>query len=502
MTDLVHVLLEPLGRTLEVPRGSPLQDFLFGYGVEFPCGGQAACRGCRVRVRKGNLPVTIEQESLLTEREIADGWRIACRCSAESDLVLEVGQWEPSILGDESALEVSPDTGLGIAVDVGTTTLVAQLVDRVTGNVLGVKSGLNPQARHGADLMSRLEYALAPEGHRKLGSLVRTAVGNLIRELLGEHAGGTDVRRVTLVGNTAMHHLFCGLDSRPLAFVPFESDQLGAQHLDPGWLSPALPNHAEVLFLPCIGGFVGSDVLAGLLATPVGSSRDVAILVDLGTNGEVVVGNQDELLCASTAAGPAFEGARIRMGMQASTGAIARVERDGAGIACRVIGGVKPRGLCGSGLVDAVAAGLDLGVIEPGGRIAGGSGEWTIAAPVVLSQSDVRELQLAKAAIFASIRVLMERRGLSPGELPGVFLAGAFGNYVRRESALRIGLIPSRPDRIEPVGNAALRGARLALFPGSIERLESIRGRTRHLPLAADPLFMESYVESMAFPAG
>ena len=222
-------------------------------------------------------------------------------------------------------------------------------------------------------------------------------------------------------------------------------------------------------------------------------------LVDLGTNGEVVVGNRERMLCASTAAGPAFEGARIRMGMQAATGAISEVRVAGGTLDCRVLGGVPARGICGSGLVDAVAAGLELGVVLPNGRFSSNREGWAFCPPVSLTQGDVRELQLAKGAIAAAIKLLIKAWGTDGGQLGCVYLAGAFGNYVSRASARRIGLIEFPDEAVSPSGNTALLGAKLALFDADAD-YSGILGRIRHVPLAADPEFQSVFVDSMLFP--
>ncbi len=246
---------------------------------------------------------------------------------------------------------------------------------------------------------------------------------------------------------------------------------------------------------------MGSDLLAGILATGLHQSERPALLVDLGTNGEIVIGQRDCILCASTAAGPAFEGARLHMGMRAATGAISAVHRTATGWQVTVLGGGEPRGICGSGLVDAVACGLDLGRVLPSGRLANGD-EWTLAGPVKLTARDIRELQLAKGAIAAGIRLLLARLGLRPEDLGRIWLAGAFGNYLSRASARRISLLDFPPERVEPAGNTALRGARLALCAHAPDRLDfaDLRARVRHVPLNDDPQFPETYAACMGFP--
>jgi uncharacterized 2Fe-2S/4Fe-4S cluster protein (DUF4445 family) len=499
MKDAVHIRLQPLGTTIAVKPDTPLQDVLFTHGVEFPCGGRGKCKGCRVRVMEGSLPVTPEQERMLSPEELKAGWRLSCQCSALEDLTLEMAQWEAAILSDDAALTIVPRSGLGVAVDVGTTTLVAQLLDLSNGNVLGVRTALNPQARHGADIMTRVSYAVAEHGRTRLTETIRKQTAKMIGELL-EGAGrpSGELTEVTLVGNTVMHHLFCDIDLEPLSHYPFEPPETGSRILAPQELGWPLPGGVKVEFLPCIGGFVGSDILAGVYAKRMHDSSDLVALVDLGTNGEIVVGNHLRLISASTAAGPAFEGARIYMGMRASTGAISEVHiRDGR-MVCHVLGNVTPRGICGSGLVDAIACALDLGLVLPGGRLADKGKSMMLCPPVKISQTDIRELQLAKGAIAAGIRLLLREFDAGLDDIATVYLAGAFGNYINIASAERIGLLAFPQDRVTPVGNTALRGAKLAMFADRDEFL-TLAQRIEHVTLSEKPDFQDIYVEEMIF---
>ncbi|MHB9008226.1 MAG: ASKHA domain-containing protein [Limisphaerales bacterium] len=509
MNPTVRIELLPLGRGIEVVAGNPLLEVLFPLGVEFPCGGRGKCKGCRVRLIEGRLDPTPEDRQILKPEELADGWRLACRARALTDLKIEIAQWEAAILGDDTPFAFHPQEGLGVAVDLGTTTVVVQLLDLRTGRVLGVRTGLNAQARHGADIMSRIDFALAPGGADQLRDLIRRQIGDLIRDLLDEAGreapalpGRSELRKVVLVGNTVMHHLFCGLNVAPLAHHPFEPEQDGLMVFPAEQLGWGAAGRAETVFLPCLGSFVGSDILAGLLATRLHESAALVALVDLGTNGEMVVGNRDRMLCASTAAGPAFEGARISMGMRAATGAISAAFVEDGALRCEVIGNTAPRGLCGSGLVDVVAGALDLGWILPSGRLAHGARELALVDSVRLSGADVRELQLAKGAIAAGLGLLLEQWGARLEDLTRVHLAGAFGNYINRQSARRIGLLPFGPERTEPAGNTALLGAKLAL--GSTEGTDltfaALRTRIRHVSLNDDPRFHEVYVDHMGFP--
>ena len=502
MIDQVRIELLPLGRSFKVERGAALQDFLFAYGVEFPCGGRGRCKGCKVRVVVGELPVTAEDRQRLSEAELADGWRLACRGRATSDLRIDLAQWEATILTDETVFDFTPQEGLGIAVDLGTTTVVAQLLDLQTGHVLAVRTALNAQARFGADIMSRIDFAVMREGQGQLQKSIRDQLGKLAGELLA--AAGAEVTRlhhVVIVGNTVMHHLFCGLSVEPLSRLPFESPTPGAQVLSAGSLGWDFAPQTPVHFLPCLGSFVGSDLLAGMLATKLHEQDALMALVDLGTNGEIVLGNRERILCTSTAAGPAFEGARISVGMRAATGAISEVSIRDSALQCHVIGGGTARGICGSGLVDAVAAALELGWIKPNGRLVERD-VLQLHASVQLTQTDIRELQLAKGAIAAGLRILLEQWGAKPADLTRVYLAGAFGNYINIESARRIGLLEAPAEKIQPAGNTALLGAKLALFNLARDgaNYADILRTVRHVNLNEDPQFHEVFVECMTFP--
>jgi uncharacterized 2Fe-2S/4Fe-4S cluster protein (DUF4445 family) len=476
------IRLEPLGETIAAAAGSPLRDVLFAYGVEFPCGGESRCKRCRVRILEGGLADS-QSAAILTAREYAAGWRLACRGCLAGDITLEIGQWEASILSDDRTFLFTPRRGLGIAIDLGTTTLVAQLVDLQTASVLGVRTALNPQARHGADVMTRIQFALSAFGREEMRRLIREELGRMVSELAAGH-GVPSV--VTIAGNTVMQHLFCGYDVTPLSYAPFEPVEMEAAGLS-DW-------GTAVKFLPNLGGFVGSDILAGIVATQMHKSQDLVALVDLGTNGEIVLGNRDGMICTSTAVGPAFEGGRISCGMRAATGAISSVVLEAGEVRCRVLGGGSARGICGSGLVDAVACGLDQGVIQSNGRT---GGLIALRDGLQLTQGDVRQVQLAKGAIAGGMRVLLRRFGAEAGDVTALYLAGAFGNYINVASARRIGLLEFEDDIIRPAGNTALLGAKRALFDDDYREL---RERTAHVPLGADPDFQEEYVGAMTFP--
>jgi uncharacterized 2Fe-2S/4Fe-4S cluster protein (DUF4445 family) len=483
----------PIGAVMEVERGALLQNFLSAHGMEFPCGGIGTCGGCRVQILEGHAEPVPEEQAYFTPEELRDGWRLACYLRADSPMRLKIEQWTMPVLVDDTQLSHTRQQGLAVAIDLGTTTIVAQLLDLASGKLLGFRTALNPQAVHGADVMSRVRFAF---DSKDLTAVIRNFLGEMVADLAAERH--EEIVEVVLVGNTVMHHLFCGLDTEPLSHVPFASPNLGEQRFSPQDIGWKLSEHAVIRFPPCIGGFVGSDILAGILAVGLHTGNRLRALIDLGTNGEISLGNQDRVLCASTAAGTAFEAGSIKMGMRASTGAISRVFYRGNGMECSVIGDVEARGICGSGLVDAVAAGLNAGLIAPRGRYTDGSKEYTLSGLVKLWQGDVRELQLAKAAIASGMRILLDHWGAGIDDVEEVYLAGAFGNYVRAESAVRIGLLETPVEKLIPAGNTALRGAKQLIGVYDF----SVLDRIHHVGLASDPLFQERFVACMGFPEG
>jgi uncharacterized 2Fe-2S/4Fe-4S cluster protein (DUF4445 family) len=489
----VRIRLEPWSVEIEAPGGAPLMPVLSANGVEFPCGGTGTCGGCGIRLLAGSLPVSSEDQAWFRPDEIACGWRLACQARAEESLVLECGQGRMDVLTDDTLLGGQGRHGLGIAIDLGTTTIAAQMIDLASGRVLGVSTAMNPQTQAGADVMSRIRAVLMGAD---LTQMVRAELGKMISKLAAGRE--QEICEVLIVGNTVMHHLFCGLDVEPLAGAPFVTPHLEARGFKPADLGWPLPGSCTIRFAACVGGFVGADTLAGIIATGLADEDGLAALIDLGTNGEIAIGNRHGVLCASTAAGPAFEAGCIRMGMRAAPGAIAHVAAVDGALRASVIGDGEARGICGSGVVDAVAAGLESCAILQSGRVANGTKIFPVCGNVSLCQSDIRELQLAKAAIAAGFSLLLDRLGASVRDLRSIYLAGAFGNYLRIESAVRIGLIDAPMGLIHAAGNTALRGAKMMLLAKDEPALPEIE----HVCLAAIEEFQDRFANCMSFPAG
>ncbi len=431
------------------------------------------------------------------------------------------------------AVEPGDTTGrsFGLALDVGTTTLVGYLLDLNQGRLLATASQANPQRVYGADVISRINHA-SSGGLKQLQSMVLGAANQIVSSLLEESGVlEKEVYEAVVVGNTTMTHLFLGVDPSHLAFAPFTPAFKGSMETRAGELGLRIHPEGRVVTLPGIAGHVGSDTLGVILATGLDRLEGFSLAVDIGTNGEIVLAGGDRLLTCSTAAGPAFEGGQIEHGMRAAEGAIESVEI-GEDIFLRVIGNSAPRGICGSGLIDAVAGLLRWGLVDRTGRLRdpregggdlhprlrsrlrwGANGYEFILAPgcdtpsgrdIVITQKDLRELQLAKGAIKAGISILLKEASLEPGEITRVFLAGAFGNYIRKESALALGLIPEiPPGRIFQLGNAAGEGAMMALVSGRERaRAAALAEKVEHVELSVMKDFQEEFIKALNFSEG
>ena len=493
MHNKITLSLQPLDKTIQVNTGTPLKDVLHEFGVEFPCGGKGTCGSCKVKLLEGELKIDSVQQQKLDKLKLGKEWRLACYCNAESDITLEISQFDNIILADNSTFDFNPQQGFGIAVDLGTTTVVVQLVNLENGHVLDSVSEINPQARYGSDLISRIQSCL--DGNfEELQNLVHSKIGEMIQYIIQKHP--VKVSKVTIVGNTVMHHIFSGLAVNSLSFYPFHSPNLGIQIFSPTQLKWNLPETVNIQFYPSIGSFVGSDILAGIAATKMAEHENYTVLIDLGTNGEIVVGNRDKIICASTAAGPAFEGAKISQGMRATTGAISSVFLENGELKTHVIGNVSAKGICGSGLIDVMAILLNKEEIGMFGEINSGEDKVKLSRQVSITQQDIREFQLAKAAIAAGIQILLNQLGITYDDVDKVFIAGGFGNFLNIENVIRTGLIECEEDKIVKLGNTALIGAKMFLFEDDVI-IQKILEKTTHINLEADPNFQDIYIDKM-----
>ena len=468
-----------------------------GYSIPASCGGRGRCGKCRVPVN--GVP------------------RLACRLIPQDGDTVELPERAGGVILTEADAQTlfvqAGQSGLGAAVDLGTTTVVARLYDRSGGALLDTAGAWNAQAAYGADVISRIQYTLEQEnGLSELSDRSREQVWGLLCDGLNR-AGrrAEELHEIVIVGNTVMQHIFDGRSVRGIAAVPFQPETLFD---DP----TGRPLHGvPVRFAPCVAGYIGGDITAGLLSSGLAERNGTSLFLDIGTNGEMALGGAEGFLCCAVASGPAFEGAGISCGMPGIDGAVSHVRYD-RGFLYDVVGGVPPKGLCGSGLLDLAAVLLRLGVIAPGGRLlppedvpaelrryverdADGNGLFHLTAEVSLTAADVRSLQLAKAAVAAGIQVLLERKNLTPEQLDGVYLAGGFGNYLDANSAMAIGMFPAAMDgKIHPLGNAALAGAStLALDGRKWAQLRTIAGTCETIVLSGNAAFNAAFAAHMAF---
>lgn len=438
-----------------------------------------------------------------------------------------------AVLADHTLIDFEPGdtTGecFGVAFDIGTTTLVGSLLDLRTGEERAIASDMNPQVRFGDDVLSRISHSgSCPDCTGELQREIVGAVSEMVDRLCADGgAARAGVYEAAFAGNTTMQHLLCGLDVTQLGAVPFVPAHQRGLLLPAREIGLELHPRASAYVLPVIGGFVGGDAVAGVLVTRLSEASGPTLMIDIGTNGEIALAHEGQLWAASTAAGPAFEGARISCGMRASGGAIEKIVLNND-VEFSVIGGRAPVGICGTALIDLAAGLLDAGVLSPEGRLrtgeelprhlpealrarvgegADGQGEFLIAEAdgrrVALTQKDIRELQLAAGAIRAGVRILLREAGLEPEALHRVLIAGGFGSFVRRSKAQRIGLLPPEVphDRIGYVGNTSLAGAKATLLSvWARARAEELARGARHVQLSQDAGFQMEFAEAMIFP--
>ena len=477
-----RITILPEGRSLSVRPGVILLDALREAGcfVDAPCGGQGKCGKCTVAV--DGLPVR------------------SCRYGVNSHITVELpGRDSLRILEQGTASAVSGNgTGYAAAFDIGTTTVVCALLD-AAGQTVAVESAANPQASFGADVVSRITAAVRGQGSA-MTALIRSAMTDLLNACCeAAEVDPAELETVSAVGNPAMRQLFLGIPLDNLAAVPFAPVITEAKTVPAKDYLPLCSN-ARLLIVPDFSGFVGADTVSCVLASRIHEAEDTVLLVDIGTNGEMVLCHRGRMVACSTAAGPALEGANIRFGMRAAAGAIDRVTAEGV----RVIGGGEALGICGSGLIDAVAVMLEQGVLNRRGRVLTADHNYPLMETVFLTQEDVRQVQLAKGAIAAGIQLMAAHLGIRVEDIDRCLLAGAFGSFLDPDSACRIGLLPeSLRGKITAAGNLALEGAKLLAADGTRMALtRQLTEQVECLNLAALPEFQRCFARNMFFREG
>lgn len=487
-----------------VPAGIRLSDALqqSGFAPELPCGGNGRCGKCRVTAWGRLSALSAEEQASLTPEDVSHGVRLACCAMVLGDAAVRLPHGEAGgqiqISGIEQAVSGTPlFMNLGAAVDVGTTTLAARLFDR--SGPLAEAADANPQRAFGADVINRIGRAMAGDGPA-LAQAVRRAIGSLLENMCAQ-AGRTteEIDGLVITGNTTMLHLLTGEDPSPLAAAPFQARELFGKTVSAGALELPCGPSARVYLPRCMSAFVGADITTALLASGVCRKPDCAMLLDIGTNGEIALWNRGALLCCSTAAGPAFEGANLSQGMRGLPGAIDHAWLEQDVLRVHTIGDAPARGICGSGVADVLACLLESGRLDETGCLDDNAAALT--ENVFFTQQDVRQVQLAKSAVRAGMETLLLRGGVGPSDLAELAIAGGFGSYLSLDSAAAIGLIPTElVSKSRVLGNAALSGAAMLLQSRELQaECEALADQAKTVELSADKDFMERYIDHMMF---
>lgn len=486
---------------LTIPQGESLLSILRsgGYEVYSPCGGQGTCGKCKVYV-KGEGYVTSCLYTVMQDMEIV--------LPEKSEAVILAAQYKysrilPLLPGKAADLSYYP---FGIAVDIGTTTLVFHLVQLITGSLIETRTAMNPQAKYGADVISRINHCiLNPDGLKTLQEeLLHVINAELEHFSLKFDIPAHDIVKIAFSGNTTMLHLLLGVSPASLAFVPFIPVFTEEKVLKASTLNLKCNPNGELKILPSLSAYVGADIVAGIASlAPVEDHRNY-LFIDIGTNGEMALVTPGAIFCCAAAAGPAFEGANIKHGMAALDGAISMYNSPGK---YRTIGDAKPKGICGSGLIDLIASLIKTGEVDSNGNmvvdfIVVPASDAGIAEDIVLKPKDIREVQLAKSAIASGINILLKQAGLSLGHIDTLYLAGGFGNYIRTGSAVTIGLIPSElSEKVIPVGNTSGTGALLAVYSTRFDEvIAEILAKMKYVELNDDEDFILEFAMNMNFP--
>ncbi len=523
--------------------------------LDAPCGGLGSCGKCRVRILNADTAWQETEQDFFSEEELYEGWRLACLHAVETDLTIELPPEEPAgdIISSGYLREFKIEPGIsksldsngntlvwagrelagretgdsrnrlwGLAIDIGTTTVVASLVDLSTARELTSVSCLNGQKAFGQDVMSRIQYAISNNNgtvilqktiQKDLKNLIRGAISRCSRDLF---AAEEDIYDITVAGNTTMIHLLAGINPSPLGKSPYLPSFSGPLILKAAQdLGLPVSRHCQVYCLPAVSAFVGGDITAGILACGIHNDPRNILFIDIGTNGEMVLSRKGQLTSCSCAAGPALEGMNISCGVRAARGAIDEVELRGAGadieVEYSVIGDSPPVGLCGSGLLALVAELLRQGILHKSGRLqdhplvekAAGKKRFIIDQEkgLFLTQQDIRQVQLAKGAILSGIQTMVQANNLSLGEIDEILVAGQFGAHLKAESLTGAGILPKElENRISYVGNTAKSGAYLCLLScQERETAQKIAQDIGYIELTQVPGFESLFAQAMHF---
>ena len=519
-----------------------------GVIVDSPCSGNGTCGKCRMRLISG--AVDMNHSPRLSQEDYRENWRLACQSFVVGDAVLFVPAAASAFQNDICTADLSTpeelaryekaidelfaegigcgctETGLGIAVDIGTTTVTAAMMELATGKIVAKGSLGNGQIQYGADVINRIIQSSRPGGREKLRhAILDETLVPIFRKMCEEaKADLKDIRRVVIAGNTTMEHLFVGADAESIRLEPFQPEFLELAGKTAGELGVPAASDAPVIFAPNVGSYVGGDITAGVLASRLWtvSSEEQTLFIDLGTNGELVLGNSEYMLCCACSAGPAFEGGDISCGMRATNGAVddVTIDEDTLAPTLSVIGGGKPSGLCGSGLIAIISELFRCGVISAKGRFIrecprtrydeyGGASyvlafadESATGYDIELDESDLDNFIRAKAAIFSAVRTMLKSLDMEPEDINHIILAGGIGSGINIEKAISIGMLPKLPsEKYSFIGNSSLTGACAMLLSSEAEEKVFEIGRNMtYIELSTEAGYMDEFVAACFLP--
>ena len=492
-------------------------DALLRHGQYFSadCGGKGSCGKCKVQLIEGDLDITVQDKVMITGIELDKGYRLSCKAYPKEDCVIKL------LVGDESDFEIVtdyqtkdinekdiPEDSYVIGIDIGTTTIAVNLVGTTSKRIRKTYTTINKQRAYGADVISRMQ---ASNDGKK--DLLRECIRkDLLEGIVGVMDGAKvvtgEVKMIAIAGNTTMGHLLMGYSCETLGVFPFIPVNIDTIELPFQTVFASHYLDIPVVLLPGISTYVGGDIVAGLLVCEFDKIEKPCMLIDIGTNGEMAIGNKDEILVSSTAAGPAFEGGNISCGVGSIAGAICNVSIDEEKVIYQTIGGKPPVGICGTGVIEITSELLNAGLIDETGLFDEKyfKDGYQIAidgekAPIVFTQRDIREIQLAKSAVRAGIETLIKRSGLTYDMIDTVYLAGGFGYKINIKKAIHIGLLPEEfADKIKVIGNSSLAGAIQYLTDDDArKKVEKIKLISKEIELANDKGFNDLYMDHMFF---
>lgn len=509
MRHTVHFL--PHGETAEVDDGTKISDAASAAGVkvELPCGGKGRCGRCIVTV--SDKPD--DDQDAVSERVLA------CMTEITKDLFVTVPQKEGSVVASDDHRRIKVDKisplvknddeyNYGLAIDIGTTTLAVSILDMKDGLDIYAAKGENPQRLKGEDVLTRIQYA-EEGGTDELRKMLLDSLNDMIDICLDRKCSPNSINAAYISGNTTMIHLFLGVDPSPIRAEPYEPVVREAEIT--GKESGLRINpEARVICMPSVSAYVGGDMTSGIVFSGMDSEDGTSLLIDVGTNGEVALGNKEVMMVCSSSAGPAFEGGNISSGMLAKRGAIDSVRIENGKIEYTTIASSPPKGICGSGLIDLMAEMYSNGWIDKKGGFTEkadteekeGMKLLRIADDVAITQKDIDTIMMTKAAIYSSAETLVKNLGVNMDSIEKIYIAGGFGNFIDLKSAVTIGLFPDVPrEKYHYIGNASLGGAKHALLSARFRaRIAKVFKRMTYIDLSSDPVFFEEYMSAQFIP--